>query len=111
MKQPLRVLIVEDSEEDAFLLLRELRCDYDLFSKRVDTPASMRVALVRQVWDIVLSDYSLQLHYEGLSGAASSRYSARDARSRSAPGAPADRAGPPRERVALARKVREVLNV
>jgi two-component system cell cycle sensor histidine kinase/response regulator CckA len=60
MKQPLRVLIVEDSEEDAFLLLRELRCDYDLFSKRVDTPAAMRVALVRQVWDIVLSDYSLR---------------------------------------------------
>jgi len=56
----LRVLIVEDSEDDALLLLRELRRGgYDPISERVDTPAAMDEALDRHTWDIVLSDYAM----------------------------------------------------
>lgn len=56
----LRVLIVEDSEDDALLTLRELRRgDYTLDYLRVDTPEAMLAALERQVWDVVIADYSL----------------------------------------------------
>ncbi len=62
----LRVLIVEDSEDDVLLLLRELRRGgYDPAYERVDTPAAMHAALDRQVWDIVISDYSMP-HFSGL---------------------------------------------
>jgi DNA-binding response OmpR family regulator len=55
---PLRVLNVEDSEDDAILLLRELRQGgYDPISKRVDTPESMAAELDRDAWDIIVSDY------------------------------------------------------
>ena len=60
MTTPLRVLIVEDSEPDALLLLRELRrADYDLTYARVETEAEMADALASQSWDIVVSDYVL----------------------------------------------------
>lgn len=60
MTSPLRVLIVEDSEDDMFLLLRELRQGgYTLDYVRVDTAPAMQAALERQPWDIVIADYSL----------------------------------------------------
>ena len=60
MGTPLRVLIVEDSEDDALLLLRELRRGgYEPISKRVDTPEMMTDALEKEGWDIVISDYVL----------------------------------------------------
>jgi two-component system sensor histidine kinase UhpB len=56
--QPLRTLLVEDSEDDALLLGLILKQGgYDLTSERVDTPESMRAALDRQGWDVVVSDY------------------------------------------------------
>ena len=56
----LRVLIVEDSEQDSRLLVGELqRGGYELVVERVDTAAAMKAALERQAWDIVLSDYSM----------------------------------------------------
>lgn len=56
---PLRVLIVEDVEDDAVLLLLELkRGGYEPVSERVDTPQAMSAALA-QPWDIILSDYSM----------------------------------------------------
>jgi two-component system sensor histidine kinase UhpB len=58
VSQPLRVLLVEDSEDDALLLALMLKQGgYDLTSERVDTPESMRAALDRQSWDMVVSDY------------------------------------------------------
>ncbi len=55
---PLRVLIVEDSENDAFLLLRELqRGGYEPVHRRVETAEAMREALRGAAWDIILSDY------------------------------------------------------
>jgi len=60
MGTPLRVLFVEDSEDDAFLLRRELhRAGYDLTDLRVETGPAMRAALTEQTWDVVLSDFSL----------------------------------------------------
>ncbi|MGI8649158.1 MAG: PAS domain S-box protein [Rubrobacter sp.] len=56
----MRVLIVEDSEEDALLLLRELRRGgYDSVSTRVYTADDMRRALDRETWDIVVCDHSM----------------------------------------------------
>ena len=56
----LRCLIVEDAEDDALLLLRQLRDGgYDVTWERVDTPEAMRAALGRQPWDVVISDYSM----------------------------------------------------
>lgn len=58
--EPLRALIVEDSEDDAELLLRELRRGgYDVTSLRVQTAEDMEAALNRQQWDIVYSDWSM----------------------------------------------------
>jgi len=60
MGKPLRTLIVEDNEQDALLLLRELkRGGFDVTFERVDTPEAMSDALEQQRWDIVLSDYSM----------------------------------------------------
>jgi len=60
MSTTLRVLIVEDSEDDAILVLRELRRGgYDPSFERVDTPEAMQAALDQQTWDIVLSDYAM----------------------------------------------------
>src|SRR5437867_8211074 len=60
MQVPLRVLIAEDSEDDARLLLRELqRAGYQPTFERVDTPAAMTSALDRHAWDLVIGDYSM----------------------------------------------------
>ncbi|MCL5962390.1 MAG: PAS domain S-box protein [Chloroflexi bacterium] len=60
MRKPLRVLLIEDSEADAALLLTQLRMGgYDLTSERVDTLAEVAEAVERQEWDLILSDYSL----------------------------------------------------
>ena len=60
MSIPLRALIVEDSEDDAVLMLFELRRGgYDPTAERVDTPEAMNTALDRQAWDIVLCDYAM----------------------------------------------------
>ncbi len=56
----LRVLIVEDSEDDMFLTLRTLRRGgYNPHYERVDTPLAMQTALDNEVWDIVIADYTL----------------------------------------------------
>jgi two-component system cell cycle sensor histidine kinase/response regulator CckA len=66
MGTPLRLLIVEDSEDDAALLLRELkRGGYDVIHERVDTPAALTSALDRQKWDLVISDHSMP-HFTGI---------------------------------------------
>src|SRR2546430_11101035 len=60
MRVPLRVLIAEDSEDDARLLLRELQqAGYQPTYERVDTPAAMATALDRHAWDLVIGDYSM----------------------------------------------------
>ena len=54
----LKVLMVEDSEDDALLLLRELRKGgLQPKIERVDSADGMQAALTRQDWDAVICDY------------------------------------------------------
>jgi len=58
MNEPLQVLIVEDSENDAALLEIELqRAGYGTFCQRVDTSEAMSAALENRKWDLVIADY------------------------------------------------------
>lgn len=66
MPNPMRVLIVEDSADDAELLVRELqRGGYGPVYERVETTAAMQAALARQTWDLVVSDHSV-LQFDSL---------------------------------------------
>src|SRR6266850_2033278 len=63
---PLSVLIVEDSEDDARLLVRELkRGGYELTQEQVYTASAMQAALDRHVWDLVIGDFSMP-NFSGL---------------------------------------------
>ncbi len=60
MDVKLKVLLVEDSEDDALLLVRTLRKGgYDTTWERVDTAADMEAALDGRGWDLVISDHSM----------------------------------------------------
>lgn len=62
VRKSLRVLIVEDSEQDTKFLIRALdRGGYAVTFERVQTADEMNAALARSVWDAVLADYSLPL--------------------------------------------------
>lgn len=55
-----RILMVEDNEDDAFLVQRHLRHEgLDFQLVRVDSSDAFRKQLLECVWDIILSDYSL----------------------------------------------------
>lgn len=65
MSVPLRALVVEDSEDDTALLVRELRRGgFEVTFERVDSPATMIAALESKSWDIVICDYSMP-HFSG----------------------------------------------
>jgi response regulator RpfG family c-di-GMP phosphodiesterase len=60
VKIPIKILFVEDSDDDAHLILRELqRGGYAVEFERVETAEAMQAALARQQWDLIISDYSL----------------------------------------------------
>jgi two-component system cell cycle sensor histidine kinase/response regulator CckA len=60
MPANLNVLVVEDSEDDSRLSLRELeRAGYEISHVRTDTEAALRAALAQRRWDLVLSDYNV----------------------------------------------------
>jgi PAS domain S-box-containing protein len=60
MLTPLRVLMVEDSEDDALLLIRSLRkSGYKPTAERVQTAQDMTLALLDQPWDIILCDFNM----------------------------------------------------
>lgn len=60
--KPVRLLLIEDSEDDAFLLVRELRRGgFELDFIRIETPQALEAALDAKVWDAVISDYSLPM--------------------------------------------------
>lgn len=70
MGEPLNVLIVEDSEDDALLLLRQVRKGgFDPVHLRVQTAVDMAAALHREKWDMVLSDYNMP-GFDGLAALA-----------------------------------------
>ncbi|MFC1902940.1 HD domain-containing phosphohydrolase [Chloroflexota bacterium] len=60
MDKPIRVLIVEDSEDDALLVVRELkRGGYDTTFERVDTAETMSAVLTKQTWDVIICDHRM----------------------------------------------------
>lgn len=60
METYLRILIVEDSRDDAELILREVqRGGYEVESERVETAEAMQATLARQSWDLIICDFSL----------------------------------------------------
>ena len=58
MGTPLRVLLVEDTEDDALFILRELRSGgFEPTWKRVDTEPALTAALVQENWDLITCDW------------------------------------------------------
>ena len=59
-KKLLRVLIVEDSEFDAQMMISLIRkSGYDVASERVETVDAYETALKSKTWDVILADYNL----------------------------------------------------
>ncbi len=66
MKVTLRILIVEDSEDDALLNLIQIKKGgYDIYYERVETAETFIAAINLKNWDIILADYALP-HFSGL---------------------------------------------
>jgi phosphoserine phosphatase RsbU/P len=60
MKTPLHLLIVEDSEFDAQIMVSLLRkSGYDVVSQRVENSEALKTALGANSWQIILADYNL----------------------------------------------------
>jgi PAS domain S-box-containing protein/putative nucleotidyltransferase with HDIG domain len=60
VKDSVKVLVVEDSEDDARLAMGALRsAGFDASYERVDGAAAMQAALVRPGWDAVIADYRM----------------------------------------------------
>jgi signal transduction histidine kinase len=59
-RRDLRVLLVEDSQPDAVLLVRALdRGGFASIWERVDTAQGMKAALNKQPWDLILCDHAM----------------------------------------------------
>jgi PAS domain S-box-containing protein/putative nucleotidyltransferase with HDIG domain len=60
MDKPIRVLIVDDSEDDGLLLVRNLKNGgFSPSYEQVDTAEAMNKALDEQTWDVILCDNSM----------------------------------------------------
>ena len=58
MAIPLRVLIINDSENDTRLIANELqRGGFDPLLERVNSPETVKVALGQKTWDVVISNF------------------------------------------------------
>ena len=60
MNKLIRALLVEHSDDDAQLLVREMRQGgYNIDYLRVETPAALSSALSEKSWDIILAEYKM----------------------------------------------------
>jgi len=60
MPSALRLLLLEDQENDALLLLHELeRIGYEVTWERVESRDAMLAALARTEWDVIISDFAM----------------------------------------------------
>jgi signal transduction histidine kinase len=58
----IRVLLIEDSDDDAELIVRELRRgSYTVGFERVDTEADVVEAIDRAAWELIICDFSMPL--------------------------------------------------
>lgn len=58
--RPVRILIVEDSEFDARIVVTTLKQGgYSALFQRVETPAGLKDALHASTWDVIISDYNM----------------------------------------------------
>ncbi|HUR35762.1 MAG TPA: response regulator [Vicinamibacterales bacterium] len=74
----LKLLVVDDSDVDAELTVRELsRAGFAITWRRVDTGASMAAALREEPWDLVLSDFRMP-QFSGLEALSLARDADRD---------------------------------
>jgi diguanylate cyclase (GGDEF)-like protein/PAS domain S-box-containing protein len=65
MTTPLRLLIVEDSEDDAAVIVRTAqRGGFEPEHLRVETPGAMKAALAERRWDVITCDYVMP-HFSG----------------------------------------------
>ena len=57
---PLKVLLIEDSEDDAALVTRVLaQAGYAVDATRVETAHALREALEHSAWDLAIADYTM----------------------------------------------------
>jgi diguanylate cyclase (GGDEF)-like protein len=60
MGKLIRALLIEDSDEDAQLIVREIRQGgYNIEYQRVETAAALSNALSQKTWDIILAEYKM----------------------------------------------------
>ena len=60
MDTPLNVLIIEDSEDDALLIVLELRRgNFNLVWEQVETADALRTMLTTRPWDVIIADYRI----------------------------------------------------
>ena len=60
MGKPLKVLMIEDSDDDAHLIAGELRHGgFDVEYSRVDTSSVLEDALTKGSWDVILCDHAM----------------------------------------------------
>jgi signal transduction histidine kinase len=78
VSKPLRLLLVEDSDDDAALVTHQLkRGGYQPICSRVETHEAFKAALNASEWDIIISDYALP-GYSGLRALADLRSTGKD---------------------------------
>ncbi|MCK9363846.1 MAG: response regulator [Syntrophales bacterium] len=66
MGKPLRVLMVEDSEDDVLLAIRHLKSGgYEPEYERIETAEALRIALRGNAWDVIVCNYRLP-NFDGL---------------------------------------------
>jgi two-component system, cell cycle sensor histidine kinase and response regulator CckA len=79
MSRAIRVLMVEDSVEDAFFIVRELRRGgFEVEFERVHTGPTMQAALEAGHWDLIICDYRMP-HFNGAAALALCQKSGLDA--------------------------------
>ncbi len=77
-RTPLRLLLVEDSDNDATLVLRQLRrAGHSVACTRVTTRDAYQAALLVDAWDVIISDHMVP-GYGGLAALADLRATGRD---------------------------------
>jgi len=60
MNKLLHILIVEDTESDALLIVEKIKSDgYEVDFERVETEEDMNAALDQEKWDVIIADYKL----------------------------------------------------